>query len=62
MIINRFFSSTNFRRMEDNFKFLLKMIKDKDYKGEFDLALRDNYFNIYYKGYRLARKGIINIL
>ena len=62
MIINRFFNPINFKRMKDDFKFLLKMIKDKDYRGEFGLALRDNYFNLYYKGYRLARKGIINIL
>jgi hypothetical protein len=48
--------------MKDDFKFLLEMIKNDDYRGEFGLALRDNYFNLYYKGYRLARKGIINIL
>lgn len=41
--------------MKDDFKFLLKMIKDKDYRGEFDLALRANYFNIYYKGNSLAK-------
>jgi len=41
--------------MKDDFKFLLKIIKDKDCRGEFDLALRDNYFNIYYKGNSLAK-------
>jgi len=55
MIINRFFNSTDFKRIKDDFKFLLKMIKDKDYRGEFDLALRDNYFNLYYKGNSLAK-------
>jgi len=55
MIINRYFNPTNFRRMKDDFKFLLKMIKNKDYRGEFGLALRDNYFNIYYKGKSLTK-------
>lgn len=55
MIINRFFNQTNFKRMEDDFIFLLKMIKDKDFRGELDLALRDNYFNLYYKGNSLAK-------
>ena len=55
MIIKRFFNPTNFKRMEDDFKFLLKISKDKDYRGEFDLALRDNYFNLYYKGNSLAK-------
>ena len=41
--------------MEDDFKFLLKINEDKDYRGEFDLALRDNYFNLYYKGNSLAK-------
>lgn len=55
MIINRFFNPINFKRMKDDFKFLLKIIKDKDCRGEFDLALRDNYFNLYYKGNSLAK-------
>lgn len=55
MIINRFLNPTNFKRMKDDFKFLLKMIKDKDFRGELDLALRDNRFNLYYKGNSLAR-------
>jgi hypothetical protein len=41
--------------MKDDFNFLLKIIKDKDCRGEFDLALRDNYFNLYYKGNSLAK-------
>ena len=55
MIINRFFNPINFKRMKDDFKFLLKIIKDKDCRGELDLALRDNYFNLYYKGNSLAK-------
>ena len=62
MIIKRYFSQKNLDRVKDDFKFLLKIIKNKDYRGELDLALRENNFNLYYKGYRLARKGIINIL
>lgn len=41
--------------MKDDFEFLLKIIKDKDCRGELDLALRDNYFNLYYKGNSLAK-------
>jgi len=55
VIIKRFFNPTNFKRMKGDFKFLLKMIKDKDFIGELDLALRDNYFNLYYKGNSLAK-------
>ena len=55
MIINRYFSSENLDRMKDDFNFLLKMINNKDYRGELDLALRDNYFNLYYKGNSLAK-------
>ena len=55
MIIKRFFNPTNFKRMKGDFKFLLKMIKDEDFIGELDLALRDNYFNLYYKGNSLAK-------
>lgn len=55
MIINRFFNQTNFKRMKDDFKFLFEIIKDEDFRGELDLALRDNYFNLYYKGNSLAK-------
>jgi len=55
MIINRFFNPVNFKKMKNDFKFLLEMIKNDDYRGELDLALRDNYFNLYYKGNSLAK-------
>ena len=45
----------NLDRMKKDFKFLIKMIQQKDYIGEFDLALRYNYFNIYYQGNSLAK-------
>jgi hypothetical protein len=53
--MNRFFSPDNLKRMKNDFKFLFEIIKDEDFKGELDLALRDNYFNIYYKGNSLAK-------
>jgi len=55
MIINRFFNPVNFKRMRNDFGFLVKMSKDKDFIGELDIALRDNYFNLYYKGNSLAK-------
>ena len=55
MIIKRYFSPENLERVKDDFKFLLKMSKHKNCKGELDLALRDNYFNLYYKGNSLAK-------
>ena len=55
MIIKRYFSPENLDRMKEDFNFLLKMINNKDYRGEFDLALRDNYFNLYYKGNSLTK-------
>jgi len=55
VVINRFLNPTNLKRMKDDFKFLLKIIEKKDCKGELDLALRENYFNLYYKGNSLAK-------
>lgn len=53
MPIKRFFSDENLERVKDDFSFLIEMIKEL--KGELDLAIRDNYFNIYYKGNSLAK-------
>jgi len=55
MIIERFLNQKNLTRMKSDFKFLIKMIQGEDYMGEFDLSLRDNYFNLYYKGNSLAK-------
>ncbi|MBN2396321.1 MAG: hypothetical protein JXC36_07655 [Candidatus Atribacteria bacterium] len=55
MIIERFLNQKNLTRIKNDFKFLIKMIQGKNYMGEFDLALRDNYFNLYYKGNSLAK-------
>ncbi len=55
MSISRFLDQANLKRMKNDFKFLIDMFQKKDYIGEFDLALRDNYFNIYYQGNSLAK-------
>ena len=51
--MRRYFNAQNFKRLCDDFEFMVKKIKD--YKGELDLRLRDNYFNLYYKGNSLAK-------
>ena len=53
MEIKRYLSNDNLKRIKNDFKFLFKLI-DTSY-GEFDFAIRDNYFNIYYKGNSLAK-------
>lgn len=53
MAIKRFFDDDNLARMQGDFKFLLKTIRNSN--GEFYLALRDNGFNLYYKGNSLAK-------
>ena len=53
MEIKRYFSKDNLKRIKKDFKFLISLI-DKSY-GEFDFAIRNNYFNIYYKGNSLAK-------
>ena len=51
--MKRYFNAQNFKRLCLDFEFMIKKIKD--YKGELDLRLRDNYFNLYYKGNSLAK-------
>jgi len=53
MEIKRYLSDDNLKRIKKDFNFLFKLI-DTSY-GEFDFAIRDNYFNIYYKGNSLAK-------
>lgn len=55
MVMKRFLDQDNLERIKNDFEFLISMFQGKDYIGEFDLALRDNYFNIYYQGNSLAR-------
>jgi hypothetical protein len=53
MIIKRYFSENNLKRVSQDFKFLVNLVNTS--YGEFDFALRNNYFNIYYKGNSLAK-------
>lgn len=49
----RFLDDHIFKRFRTDFRFLFNLIRDS--KGELDLKLRRNYFNLYYKGNSLAR-------
>lgn len=51
--MKRYFDDKKFKRLCKDFKFMVEKIKN--YKGELDLRLRDNYFNLYYKGNSLAK-------
>ncbi len=53
MVIKRYFSIDNLKRIKKDFKFLINFINNSF--GEFDFAIRENYFNIYYKGNSLAK-------
>jgi len=53
MPINRYFTQDNLRRVTRDFRFLVKLVQTS--YGEYDMAIRDNYFNIYYKGNSLAK-------
>jgi len=61
MIINRFLNPKNLTRMKNDFKFLIRMIQDKDFFGEIDFTLRDNCFNLYYKGNEKKKGSSLNI-
>lgn len=56
MRIKRYFSDDYLERVKSDFKFLVKVFDS--FHGEFDFAIRDDYFNIYYKGNSLARVHI----
>lgn len=51
--IKRYFDDDLFNKVKSECQFLIRMIKNS--KGEYDLRLRDNYFNLYYKGNSLAK-------
>ena len=53
IMIKRYFSAKDFHRIEKDFSFLIKVIQNSH--GEYDFAIRDKYFNIYYKGNSLAK-------
>lgn len=55
-MIKRYLNCANFKRFLADFSFLFKTVNKSH--GEFDLKLRDNYFNLYYKGFSLAKVTI----
>lgn len=52
-MISRFFTEGNFDRLQNNFQFLVKIIQS--FKGELDFSIRDNYFNLYFRGNNAAK-------
>lgn len=52
MPIKRYFSDKNFEKVKHDFRFLLKTIQGT--YGEYDFAIRDDCFNLYYKGYSMG--------
>lgn len=55
-MIKRYLDDGIFKRFIEDFGFLFQIIKDSS--GEFDIRLRDNYINLYYKGYSLAKVNL----
>ena len=53
MPIKRYFDDQNFERIKKDFTFLIQIIQD--FKGELELAFRENYFNLYYRGNSAAK-------
>lgn len=53
MICQRYFSEDALERIKTNFKFLIDRILQSGF--EYDLQLRNNYFNLYYKGNSLGK-------
>jgi hypothetical protein len=53
MIIKRFFSGDTFNHIKADFGFLIEKIIESGF--EYDLQLRDNYFNLYYRGNSIGK-------
>lgn len=53
MSIKRYFTPTTINRIKKDFNLLLQFIKKTN--GEFDFSIRENSFNIYFKGNSLAQ-------
>lgn len=53
MAIKRYLSEENLKRLMKEKEFLIKNVINSE--GELQLCLRDNYFNIYYRGNSLAK-------
>jgi len=55
--IKRSISADRFQRMVEDTAFLVKRVHKEH--GELDLRLRDNYFNLYYKGNSMAKVSVM---
>lgn len=53
MIIKRYFSENIFDHIKSDFRFLIAKIIQSGF--EYDLQIRDNYFNLYYKGNSIGK-------
>lgn len=58
MPIKRHFSDERFQRIESDFGFLPGILKG--FYGEIEFAIRDNYFNLYYRGNSVAKVSFEN--
>ncbi len=52
-MINRYFREQDFIRLQNDFQFLPTIINS--FRGELELSLRDNYFNLYFRGNNAAK-------
>jgi hypothetical protein len=57
-IIKRFFSDKAFEQIKADFKFLIDKFGDLGF--EYDLQIRENYFNLYYKGNSIGKVSYNN--
>jgi len=53
--VKRYLDEVFFQRFITDFQFLFKLIRDAH--GELDLRLRNNYFNVYYRGNSMLKIG-----
>jgi hypothetical protein len=53
MPIKRYLSEENLNRIKNDLDFLIKFVINS--YGEYDLAIRDNYLNLYYKGCSIGK-------
>lgn len=52
-MIKRYLNAKNLTRTRQDFGFLIKMVQQSE--GEFDFAIRQDYFNLYYKGNSMVK-------
>ncbi len=51
--MKRYFNDQKYLKLKEDFLFLFEIIRSSS--GELDIKLRDNYFNLYYRGNSLAK-------